>query len=119
MGAVACGDAFEPVPELLGTWNATSITAPGVDFVDDGMTLRMTFSDDGSYAYTVTGDQLDFCDAGPDCSDSGDYVATTSQITLDPGSDWEETYAYTISSGSMTMTIMWGGTTFTFTFQRQ
>jgi hypothetical protein len=115
---IACGDSFEPVPELLGSWNATSLVVDGFDLMGDGMTLRFTFSDDGGYTYTVAGDQLDFCDPGPNCSDGGDYTATTSQVTFDPGTDDEETYSYTIAGNTLVITATFGGSPLTFTFQR-
>ena len=117
--AVGCGDSTtEPPPGLVGTWNATSIVVGGIDLMDDGMTLRFTFTADGQYSYTVTNDFLDFCDPGPNCSDSGRFAATSSQITFDPGPD-EETFSYTVSGNSLGVSAVIDGFTFAFTFDKQ
>lgn len=118
--AVACSDGFEPPAGLAGTWNATSLIVDGDDYVAEGMTLRFTFSDNGDYSYTVTGDLLDFCDAGgPNCSDGGDYTATSSQLTFDPGSTDEETFSWTIAGDTLTVSGTIDGLVLVFTFQRQ
>ncbi len=117
---VGCDSSTEPPPSaLLGTWNATSIVVGGIDLMDDGMTLQFRFTADGEYSYTVTNDFLDFCDPGPNCSDFGDFTATASRITFDPGEDWEETFNYTISGNTLTIAATIDGFDFSFTFERQ
>jgi Lipocalin-like domain len=116
---VSCGNSFESQPELVGTWNATSLVVDGFDYMDNGMTLSYTFSDGGGYSYTVAGDALGFCDPGPNCNDAGDYTATTSQITFDAGTADEETYSYTINGSTLVITATFEGAVFTFTFQKQ
>ena len=107
-----------PLRLFSSRWNATSIVVGGVDLMDDGMTLRFTFSASGEYSYTVTNDFLDFCDPGPNCSDSGDFTATGSRITFDPGAD-EETFSYTISGSTLSISAVIDGFTFAFTFEKQ
>ncbi len=116
---VACSDGFEPPAGLVGTWNATSIVAGGVDYQAEGMTLSFTFFDDGEYSLTVTGDLLEFCDAGTDCSDGGDFTTTASQITFDPGTTDEETLSWTIAGDMLTVSGTIDGSAISFTFQRQ
>jgi hypothetical protein len=116
---IACDSATEPPPGLVGTWNATSLVVGGVDLMDDGMTLRFTFSANGEYSYTVANDFLDFCDPGPNCSDSGDFTATSSQITFDPGEDFEETFSYTVTGSTLSISAVIDGFNFAFTFEKQ
>jgi hypothetical protein len=67
----------------------------------------------------VTGDLLDFCDPGPNCSDGGDIEATGSQITFDPGTIDEETFSYSIVGTTLTVSATIDGSTFTFTFEKR
>ena len=116
---VGCGaSTTELPPGLVGTWNATSLVVGGIYLMDDGMTLRFTFSANGEYSYTVTNDFLDFCDPGPNCSDSGDFTATSNQITFDPGPG-QETFSYTVAGNTLSVTAVIDGFTFAFTFERQ
>jgi len=114
----ACSDGFEPPAGLVGTWSATSLVVGGVDYRAEGMTLSFTFTDGGEYSYTVTGDQLDFCDAAA-CSDGGDFTTTASEITFDPGTVDAETFSWTIAGDTLTVSGTVDGAALVFTFQRQ
>jgi hypothetical protein len=117
---VGCGDSTtEPPAELVGTWEATALLVDGYDLMGDGMTLTYTFTSGGEYSYTVANDQLDFCNPGPNCSDSGEFTVSGNRITFDPDTVWEETYSYTLSGATLTVTATFGGSTFTFTFAKQ
>ena len=119
MFVVACSDGgFEPPAGLVGTWNATALVVDGLDLMDEGMTLRFTFTEDAEYSYTVTGDMLDFCEVGPGCSDGGDFSTTSNQITFDPGSTDEETFSFTIAGDVLTVTATIDGSLFVFTFEK-
>ena len=116
-----CNDAEDPtapVPSaLLGSWVATSVMVQGTDLVTQGMVLSFHFSADGEYSYLVTGDLLDLCDQGSDCSDWGEFTASSTQITFDPGSG-AQIMTYSISGDVMTMTGSMGGTSIQATFER-
>ena len=116
---LACDSGTAPPDELVGTWDATAIVVNGHDFTGDGMTLTYTLSANGSYSYSVTNDFFDYCDPGPDCSDSGDFTVSGNQITFDPGTAWEETYTYTLAGTTLTVSAVFGGATFTITFAKQ
>jgi hypothetical protein len=117
---IGCSDgAVEPPAGLVGTWNATSLVVDGVNLMDEGMTLSFTFSNDSEYSYSVTNDALDFCDLVANCSDSGDFSATGSQITFDPGTVDAETFSWSIVGSTLTVTATIEGSLFTFTFERQ
>jgi len=116
---LACDSGTAPPDELVGTWDATAIVVNGHDFVGDGMTLTYTLSSNGGYSYSVTNDFFDYCDPGPNCSDSGDFTVSGNQITFDPGTDWEETYTYTLAGTTLTVSAVFGGATFTITFAKQ
>ena len=117
---VGCGDSGpEPPDELVGTWDATAIVVEDHDFTGDGMTLTYTLRANGDYTYTVTNDQFDYCDPGPNCSDSGEYTVEGNQITFDPDTVWEETYTYSLVDTTLTISSTFGGVTFTLTFERR
>ena len=106
--ATACSDDDDdgtgPTSPLIGSWDVTSFTALGNDFIADGMTLSADIHEAGTYTFTVTGDAVDFCDGGAsDCTQSGSWTGTSSTITIDPGVD-EVTFNWTISGNTMTWT---------------
>ena len=85
----------------VGTWNATSFTSGGMEHIAQGMTFTFTFSNSGQYAFTITNDQAGLCDLASDCSDSGTFTATDTQIVLDAGMPDATTLNYGISGNTM------------------
>ncbi len=102
---------------VTGTWNATSFTALGTDFIAGGMGITFTFDGAGSYTFVVTGDTGNvFCDMATTCTDGGSYTADASTITLDPGTTDEAVLAYTIVGSTMTVTTTIEGVPIAATF---
>jgi len=104
--AAACNDDSTSPDEktVVGTWEVTSFVALGMDFIAEGMSITVTITEAGSITFSVENDQAGICDPGPDCTDSGTYSADESTITLDPGTEDEETFAYTIQNRTMVWT---------------
>ena len=118
LAACSSDESTGPNPALIGVWNATSINALGTDLIADGMTLVATVNDDGTYALDITGDLMGACDPGPDCVVTGDYTATATQITFDPGSVDETKLNYSISGNNLTLSGNIGGIGVTFEFTK-
>ena len=118
LAACSSDESTGPNPALIGVWYATSITALGTDLIADGMTLEATVNNDGTYALDITGDLMGACDPGPDCVVSGDYSATATQITFDPGTPDATTLNYSISGNVLTLNGNIGGIPVMFAFIR-
>lgn len=115
----ACSsDSTAPGAALVATWNATSFVALGQDAIAQGMTLTITFTAAGTYTLSVTGDVIGACSPDPDCSTTGTYAATNTQVTLDGGTPDEVTLTYAIQGTTLTVTGDIDGTAFTATFAR-
>ena len=97
-----CSDLMEPPPQLVGLWTATSLTAGGQDEIANGLQLSIRFNADNSYTITVNNDTIFYCEGETNCTDEGEYEATASQITFDPGTEFEATATYSISGDTMT-----------------
>ena len=100
-----CSDETGPEvnPAVVGTWNATSFVVTGAgDLITQGMTMAFAFAGNGTYTFTITNDQGGLCDGAADCSDSGSYTASDTQIVLDPEDD-PQVLAYSISGATMTV----------------
>lgn len=98
------GDPTGLVDDLQGTWQVTRFQGAGFpDFIAGGMTLTVTLAET-TYSLFVTNDLADICLGLNDCSTTGTYSATGSQITLDPGTADAITFNYTIQGNSMTWT---------------
>jgi len=100
-----CSDETGPEvnPAVVGTWNATSFLVPGAgDLITQGMTMAFAFAGNGTYTFTITNDQGGLCDGAADCSDSGSYTASDTQIVLDPEDD-PQVLAYSISGATVTV----------------
>ncbi len=106
-------------PALIGTWNVTSFQALGQDFIAQGMTMIATFTNAGTYTLDVTNDLTGTCDPGPDCVAMGDYSATATQFTFDPGTVDAVTFSYTIVGTTLTFTGSISGVPVTVTATKQ
>ena len=118
LAACSSDESTGPDPALIGVWNATSINALGTDLIADGMTLVATVNNDGTYELDITGDLMGACTPGPDCVVTGDYSATATQITFDPGTPDATTLNYSISGNNLTLSGNIGGIPVTFAFTR-
>lgn len=119
---IACSDDELLAPNtasLVATWNATSFSALGSDFIDDGMDLHVTLTSGGSYTFTVTNDLVGICDTEPDCTSSGSYTSTASQISLDAGTEDAITFNYSIQGSTMTWSGNIDSTPATITWAKQ
>lgn len=103
-GCSSDDNGTEPIPALVATWDATSFNALGQDFVDQGMTFRLTLTASGTYTIEITGDLIDMCDGADSCSAVGTYSATTTQVTFDPLTAEAVTLSYTIQGATLTFT---------------
>ncbi len=104
---------------VIGNWNVTTFTVNSVDIIAAGMSMIFTFENTGDYTFTVTNDQSgSVCDTGLDCFEQGDFTATATQITLDPGTTDATVLNYSISGNTMTITATIDGTLFTLTLDR-
>jgi hypothetical protein len=88
----------------------TSFATPTDDFIAQGMALVITFTSDGTHTLTVTNDLVGSCTPGPDCVEGGDYTATATTVTLDPGTVDEVVFDYTIAGTTLSMSGDIGGT---------
>ena len=114
-----CGSSLTAPPAaIVGQWNATSFTAGRDNEIARGMAVTLTFTDNNQYGLDITNDTIAYCETGSSCSDSGEYEATSSQITFDPGTDFEGTASYSINGSEMTMNGSFEGLSFTATLER-
>lgn len=120
----ACSDSKEvtgPGQDTIeGTWQATSFVALGTDAIADGMTFKATFNGNGGYTFVVTNDKIGVCGdgGGPNCTNTGDYTSTASQITIDAGSEDETTFNFAIVANKLTFTGSIGDDPVTVTWTR-
>jgi hypothetical protein len=118
----ACSDDDPAAPTgdpLLGTWNATSLTATGVpNPIGLGMTMALTFSSGGTFNIVFTNDIVGFCDGAASCTQTGTYTSTATTLTIDPSDSDPGTFSYTISGTVLTLTGDIDGTQATFVFQK-
>lgn len=105
---------------LVGTWTATSLTAPIIgDLVAAGLDLELTLGAGGTATLVITGDDMHaFCvDPATACTITGDYTSTSSTITIELD-DEDATFNYQIQGSTMTWSGDIGGTPITASFQK-
>lgn len=125
LSATACSDSEDgvngPAPApLLGTWVSTSLMADGVELTGGGLTLTVTFSDDGTFSTSTVNDAAGvFCETETSCTDGGTLTFRSTQFTFDPGLPDEATLNYTISGTVLTVSGDLDGTAAVLVFDRQ
>jgi len=103
---------------VVGSWRASSFIADGNDLIAAGMSFVFTFDASGGYVTDIKNDQGGLCEVGSDCLDTGDYTATATTITLDPGTTDAVVLNYTISGTTMTVTATIDGMPVTVTLNK-
>ena len=112
------GPVDDPAAALVGTWNATSFVGLGQDFVAQGMGVTLTLTSSNTFTLAVTNDLIGACDPDPNCSETGSYAATATQLTFDPGTADSEAFTYTIQGSALTLTGSIDGTAVTIAFTK-
>jgi len=107
-----------PSPALYASWNATSFMALGTDFIANGMSLILTLDPAGTYTLDITNDLIDACDPGPDCVNGGSFSGTATQVKIDPGTQDEVVFNYSIAGTTLTLTGSIDGNAATITLER-
>ncbi len=96
-------------PAVVGTWNATSFVVGGIGLIPP-LGMSLVFNANGTYAFSFTNDQGNFCDPGEvSCGETGTYTATGNTMTLDAGTTDEMTLNYSISGSTMTINAIIDG----------
>ena len=70
--------------------------------MSQGMGFSIQFTADNEYSLSITNDQIFFCEGGTNCSDSGEFEASDTRITFDPGTEFEGTISYSIVGNTLT-----------------
>jgi hypothetical protein len=119
--AAACGgDSNGPNSNaLVGTWDATSFNDGTVDIIQQGEEITITFQSNGNYSVEITNDVAGLCDVGTSCTLTGPYSSGSGTVTLDPGTQDETVFDYTITGTTLTLTGNIDGTDVTIVLQRQ
>ena len=119
--AISCSDNDSTGPDagqLVGTWDVTSFQAFGIDIIQQGTTMELTLTASETYTIVITDDFLGTCDPEPTCTETGSYSSTSTQITLDPNTEDEVTFNYSINGTTMTFTGNIEGTQVTMILRR-
>src|SRR5262245_56944698 len=119
--ALACSDSESTGPKtnaLVGTWQVTSLEAMGIDMIQLGMSMKFTFTAANTYTLVINDDTFGLCDTGSSCTESGRYVFTATKVTMDPGTEDEVTFDYTIQGAKVTFTTVVDGTRLTMILER-
>lgn len=119
--AAACSDDETTGPAadpLIGAWQVTSFQAEGMDFIALGMTMRITLTAAKTYTVIVSGDLIGTCDPVANCTETGSYSSTSTQLTIDPGTADAVTFNYSITGATMTFTGDIDGTAVTIVLQK-
>lgn len=105
--AAACSDNDPTGPAshgIVGRWQITSFQVGGMELVEPGSSVEITFTPAGTYSVTMTGDFSEACGIASTCTETGTYASTSTRITLDPGSEDELVLSYSIQGRTMTFT---------------
>lgn len=119
--AAACSDSETTGPDadqLVGTWDVTSFQAFGIDIIQQGTTMELTLTAARTYTIVITDDLLGLCEPATSCTETGTYSATSTRITMDPNTEDEVTFNYSINGTTMTFTGDIEGTQVTMILRR-
>jgi hypothetical protein len=118
-GGCADGDPTDLVDvpsDLVVTWFATSLIVNGTDLMDDGTRVKLTLRADGSFEIVATRDLVGvFCEGVYDCTEEGDFTATSTEIVFDPDGD-QTTLSATITPTTLNLAGSDEGETLDFSF---
>lgn len=116
----ACSSSTPASPEarLAHTWQATSFVALDQDFVLQGLDLTVTLTSTGTYSLNINNDLIGACDGDTNCTQTGTYTATDTEITLDPSDSDPTTFDYTLSGTTLVLDGDIDGTPVTITLAR-
>ncbi len=92
-----------PPAAIVGNWQTTAFVVDGTDVHVQGMGLAITFTVESEYFSTFTNDVAGFCETGTSCSDDGEFSATATSLTLDPGTPDAVTLSYAVSGNTLTL----------------
>ena len=67
------------------------------------MGFVITFIDESEHFFTITNDVAGFCDTGTSCTDDGEFSATATSVTFDPGTPDAVTLSYAVSGNTLTL----------------
>ena len=119
--ALACSGNESTSPDsnaLVGNWQVTSFEALGIDFIQEGMSVELRLSAAGTYTFVIANDAFGFCETGTTCTDTGRFSSTSTQITMDAGTEDEITFNYSLRGTTLTLTTDVEGTQLTMVLQR-
>ena len=118
-GCSSDGFIDEPSTTIVGTWNATHITAQGTNLVQLGMGATATFNSPNTYSFSITGDLAGICAPATSCTQTGTWAATATQLTLTPSVGDPLSFSYSIIGSTMTWTGTLAGIAATVTLVKQ
>ena len=103
---IACSDNDPTSPEanaIAGRWQVTSYQVLGMEVIQEGLSIAVTFATAGTYTVDIHDETLGSCETA-NCRETGTYSATSTRITLDPESEETSTFSYSIEGNIMTLT---------------
>jgi hypothetical protein len=92
--------------DFVGNWMSTSFVLDGEELMTAGSDFYVSvgFFSDGSYQLIVGGDEGGvICVGTTSCIDSGDFSYTGTFITLEPGTEDELAFQYSVSGDVLTI----------------
>jgi hypothetical protein len=120
---VGCGESGptegDIPPDLIVTWHSTELLVDGIDRMDAGTRVVVTFRADGTFAVQATLDvNENFCGVGPDCDEEGTFTATSTEIVFDAADPDPTTLSYTVTETTLNIFGTSDGRTNDWTFVR-
>jgi len=104
----------------MSLWDTlkTHAKAQFLDVIQEGMTMKLTLTAGKTYTIVITDDVFGSCEAAASCTESGSYSSTSTRITMDPNTEDEVTFNYSINGTTMTFTGDIEGTQVTMILRR-